>query len=123
MRLLSGRVGQEMNYTSLSVETGVDVKTIQSWLSILVSSFIVFLLPPFYENYNKTIVKRPKLYFYDTALAASLLGIRTTEHLQLHPLRGALFECLIVAELVKQKENYGTGHNFLLLERQNGTGN
>jgi len=112
MRLLSGRVGQEMNYTSLSVETGVDVKTIQSWLSILVSSFIVFLLPPFYKNYNKTIVKRPKLYFYDTALAASLLGIRTTEHLQLHPLRGALFECLIVAELVKQKENHGTGHNF-----------
>ena len=86
---------------------GVDVKTIQSWLSILVSSYIVFLLPPFHKNYNKTIVKRPKLYFYDTALASSLLGIHKTDHLQSHPLKGALFECLIVSEIVKQKNNLG----------------
>lgn len=112
MRLLSGRISQELNYTSLSVETGVDVKTIRSWISILASSFIVFLLPPFYKNYKKTIVKRPKLYFYDTALAASLLGIHTTDHLQLHPLRSALFECLVVSELVKQKQHYGTTDNF-----------
>ncbi len=112
MRLLSGRVSQELNYTSLSVETGVDVKTIQSWVGILVSSFIVYLLPPFYKNYNKTIVKRPKLYFYDTALAAFLLGIHTPEHLQLHPLRGALFECLMVSELMKQKENLGLQNKF-----------
>lgn len=107
MRLLAGRTGQEVNYTSLSVEVGVDVKTIQSWLSVLVSSYIVFLLPPFYKNYNKTIVKRPKLYFYDTALASSLLGIRKIEHLTLHPLKGSLFECLVVSELIKQKNNLG----------------
>ncbi len=107
MRLLAGRTGQELNYTSLSVEAGVDVKTIQSWLSILVSSYIVFLLPPFYKNFNKTIVKRPKLYFYDTAVACSLLGIRKIEHLTSHPLRGALFECLIFSELIKQKNNLG----------------
>jgi predicted AAA+ superfamily ATPase len=107
MRLLAGRTGQELNYTSLSVETGVDVKTIQSWLSILTSSYLVFLLPPFYKNYNKTITKRPKLYFFDTALPASLLGIRKTEHLAPHPLRGALFENLIVSEMMKQ--NYHTG--------------
>lgn len=107
MRLLAGRTGQELNYSSLSVEVGVDVKTIQSWLSILVSSYIVYLLPPFYKNYNKTIVKRPKLYFYDTAIACSLLGIRKPEHLQSHPLRGALFECLIVSEIVKQQNNTG----------------
>jgi uncharacterized protein len=107
MRLLAGRTSQELNYTSLSVETGVDVKTIQSWLGILVSSFIVFLLPPFYKNYNKTIVKRPKLYFYDTALPTSLLGIHKTEHLPTHPLRGALFESLVVAEMMKQKHNNG----------------
>lgn len=107
MRLLAGRTGQEVNYTSLSVEVGVDVKTIQSWLSVLVSSYIVFLLPPFYKNYNKTIVKRPKLYFYDTALASSLLGIRKIEHLTSHPLKGSLFECLIVSELIKQKNNLG----------------
>jgi hypothetical protein len=107
MRLIAGRTGQELNYTSLSVEVGVDVKTIQSWLSILVGSFIVFLLPPFHKNFNKTIVKRPKLYFYDTALACSLLGIHKIEHLQTHPLRGALFECLIVSEINKQKNNSG----------------
>lgn len=112
MRLLAGRTGQELNYTSLSVEVGVDVKTIQSWLSILVSSYIVFLLPPFHKNYNKTIVKRPKLYFYDTALASSLLGIQKVEHLQSHPLRGALFECLIVSEIIKQKNNLGNTESF-----------
>lgn len=112
LRLLAGRTGQELNYTSLSVEVGVDVKTIQSWLSILVSSYIVFLLPPFHKNYNKTIVKRPKLYFYDTALASSLLGIHKTEHLQSHPLKGALFECLIVSEIIKQKNNLGKSETF-----------
>jgi predicted AAA+ superfamily ATPase len=109
MRLLAGRTGQELNYTSLSVEVGVDVKTIQSWISILASSFIVYFLNPFYKNYNKTIVKRSKIYFYDTALASSLLGIHKIEHLQSHPLRGALFECLIVSEIIKQKNN--TGNN------------
>ena len=112
MHLLAGRTGQEVNYTSLSVETGVDVKTIQSWLSVLVSSYIVYLLPPFYKNYNKTIVKRPKLYFYDTALVSSLLGIRKIEHLTSHPLRGAIFECLVVSELIKQKNNYGSSYHF-----------
>ncbi|MFP4025178.1 MAG: ATP-binding protein [Thiohalospira sp.] len=112
MRLLAGRTGQEVNYTSLSVEVGVDVKTIQSWLSVLVSSYIVFLLPPFYKNYNKIIVKRPKLYFYDTALASSLLGIRKIEHLTSHPLKGSLFECLIVSELIKQKNNFGNNDSF-----------
>ena len=112
MRLLAGRTGQEINYTSLSVEVGVDVKTIQSWISILVSSYIVFLLPPFHKNYNKTIVKRPKLYFYDTALASSLLGIHKTDHLQMHPLRGALFECLVVSEIIKQKNNHGNSELF-----------
>lgn len=106
MRLLAGRSAQELNYTSLSVEVGVDVKTIQSWISILASSFIVYLLPPFHKNFNKTIVKRPKLYFYDTALASSLLGIYKNEHLQTHPLRGALFENFIIAEIIKQKLNY-----------------
>ncbi|MDK2977960.1 MAG: uncharacterized protein PWP52_674 [Bacteroidales bacterium] len=120
MRLLAGRTGQELNYTSLSVEVGVDVKTIQSWLSILVSSYIVYLLPPFYKNYNKTIVKRPKLYFYDTAIACSLLGIQKTEHLTSHPLRGALFECLIVSEIIKQQ--YNTGNNESLYYWRDKTG-
>ena len=107
MRLLAGRTGQELNYTSLSVEAGVDVKTIQSWIGILESSFIIFMLRPFYKNFNKTIVKRPKLYFYDSAIACSLLQIRTINHLINHPLRGALFECFMIAEVVKKQMNGG----------------
>lgn len=120
MRLLAGRTGQELNYTSISVEVGVDVKTIQSWLSILVSSYIVYLLPPFYKNYNKTIVKRPKLYFYDTAIACSLLGIHKIEHLQSHPLRGALFECLIITEIIKQKNNTGNKESLFFWRDKTG---
>ncbi|MCK4921805.1 MAG: ATP-binding protein [Bacteroidales bacterium] len=108
MRLLAGRTGQELNYTSLSVEAGVDVKTIQSWIGILESSYIIFLLKPFYKNYNKTIVKRPKLYFYDTGIACSLLGITQLSHLENHPLRGALFETMVLSEIVKMKFNTGS---------------
>ena len=112
MGLLAGRTGQEINYSSLSVETGVDVKTIQSWIGILESSFIIYLLKPFYKNYNKTIVKRPKLYFYDTAIACSLLRIYSLDHIINHPLRGALFECLIVSEMIKKRMNQGAEVNL-----------
>lgn len=112
MRLLAGRVGQELNLASLAVEVGADTKTIQAWVGVMESSFIIYLLKPHYRNFNKTIVKRPKLYFYDTGLACSLLGITSEAHLQLHPLRGSLFECLIVTELVKQRTNAGNPVNL-----------
>ena len=105
MRLLAGRTGQELNYTSLSVEVGVDVKTIQSWVGILESSYIIFLLKPYYKNFNKTVVKRPKLYFYDSAIVCSLLQIKKPEHIVTHPLRGALFECLVMSEVIKHQVN------------------
>ncbi len=108
MRLLAGRTGQELNYSSLSVEVGVDVKTIQSWIGILETSYIIYLLKPFHKNYNKTLVKRPKLYFYDTGLVCSLLGITQILHLKNHPLRGSLFETLVMTELIKMKENAGS---------------
>ena len=107
MSLLAGRSGQELNYSSLSVEAGVDIKTIQSWIGILESSYIVYLLKPHYKNFNKTIVKRPKLYFYDTSLACSLLRIYNVDQLQTHPLRGALFENMVVSEFMKQYANLG----------------
>jgi uncharacterized protein len=112
MRLLAGRTGQELNYSSLSIETGVDLKTIQSWIGILESSFIIYLLRPHYRNFNKIIVKRPKLYFYDTGLACALLGITTTGQIENHPLRGSLFECLIVTELIKQRTHRGKEVNL-----------
>jgi predicted AAA+ superfamily ATPase len=112
MRLLSGRTGQELNLSSLAVETGVDTKTIQSWIGVLESSFIIYLLKPHFRNFNKTIVKRPKLYFYDTGLACSLLGISSAAQLATHPLRGALFECMIVTELIKKRTNSGLPINL-----------
>jgi len=112
IRLLAGRTGQELNLTSLAVETGVDTKTIQSWIGILESSFIIYLLRPHYKNFNKTLVKRPKVYFYDTGLVCSLLGIITVGQLLQHPLRGSLFECLIVTELLKKRTNAGKQINL-----------
>jgi len=105
IKLLAGRTGQEFNASSLAVETGVDVKTIQSWVGILESSFIIYLLKPHYNNFKKTIVKRPKIYFYDTALVCSLLGIRTISHLETHPAKGAIFETMVVTEFVKNRTN------------------
>lgn len=105
IKLLAGRTGQELNNSALAVETGVDVKTIQSWIGILESSFIIYLLKPHHKNFNKTIVKRPKVYFYDSALVCYLLGIRNTSQLNTHPLRGAIFEGMVVTELIKKRTN------------------
>ncbi len=107
IKLLAGRNGQELNMSSLSVAVGVDMKTIQSWIGILESSSIIYLLRAYYKNYNKTIVKRPKLYFVDTALVCFLLGIKSVQHLATHPLKGALFEGLVVTELLKTRTNLG----------------
>lgn len=112
MRLLAGRTAQELNYTALAVETGVDVKTMQSWIGILESSFILHLLKPHYRNFNKVIVKRPKLYFYDVSIVCSLLGITELPQLTVHPLRGAIFETMVVAELVKSRTNKGLPVNL-----------
>ena len=112
MRLLAGRTGQELNLASLSVEAGVDTKTIQSWVGVLESSFIIYLLKPHFKNFNKTIVKRPKLYFYDTGLVCSLLGITLESLLTNHPLKGSLFECLVITELVKKRINAGLPVNL-----------
>ena len=104
MRLLAGRTGQELNYSALSVELGVDLKTIQSWVSVLEQSFVVFLLKPYHKNFNKTIVKRQKLFFYDTGVVCSLLGIASKEHLETHPLKGAIFETMVISEFVKTQQ-------------------
>jgi predicted AAA+ superfamily ATPase len=112
LKLLAGRSGQELNNSALAVETGVDVKTIQSWIGILESSFIIFLLKPHYKNFNKTIVKRPKVYFYDTALVCYLIGIQNVNQLHTHPLRGAIFEGMVVTELLKKRTNAGSAINL-----------
>lgn len=112
MRLLAGRNAQELNLSALAIETGVDTKTIQSWIGILESSFLIHLLKPHYNNFNKTIVKRPKIYFYDTGLVCSLLGITSEIQLSNHPLRGSIFESLIVSEFIKKRTNAGRTNNL-----------
>jgi predicted AAA+ superfamily ATPase len=91
--------------SSLAIEAGVDSKTISSWLSVLESSFVIHLLRPHHQNFSKRLVKMPKLYFYDTGLACSLLGISEPGQLTLHPLKGNLFENLVVSELIKGRFN------------------
>jgi len=107
LKLCAGRTGQLLNMASLANATGVDLKTIKSWVSVLEASYIVFLLRPHYRNYGKRVVKTPKLYFYDTGLACSLLGIKSTNQLNSHYLKGELFESLIIAELQKYQYNRG----------------
>lgn len=107
LRLCAGRVGQLLNTSSLGSEVGVSHNTIRSWLSVLEASFIVKLLQPWHANLKKRLVKSPKLYFYDVGLAAYLIGIQNADQLQAHPLRGALFENMMVAEAFKQQYNHG----------------
>ena len=112
MRLLAGRNSQELNSTALATETGVDVKTIQTWIGILESSYIIYLLKPHFKNFNKTIVKRPKIYFYDTSIVCNLLGIQSVHQLATHPLRGAIFESMVITEMTKNRTNAGIAVNL-----------
>jgi len=112
IRLCAGRIGQLLNMHSLAIEIGVDTKTIGSWISVLESSFVLFRLQPFHKNFNKRIVKMPKLYFYDTGLACALLGLQSANQLDLHPFKGALFENMVVLEFVKNRLNQAKSNNL-----------
>ncbi len=101
IRLCAGRIGSECNASALSVEVGVSVPTIQSWLSILEASYIIYRLHPYHANIGKRLTKTPKLYFHDTGLAAWLMGIRSEEQLSVHPLRGNLFENMVINDFQK----------------------
>lgn len=120
MKLCAARVSQELNLSSLSVEAGVDVKTIQSWIGVLETSFIIYLHRPHFKNYNKRIIKRPKLYFYDTGLVCALLGIKKQLHLDDHPLYGHFFENLVVIEMLKQRYNNGEVNNLYYWRENSG---
>ncbi|GAB6012822.1 ATP-binding protein [Viscerimonas tarda] len=112
VRLTAGRIGTECNSSALSNEVGAVANTITHWFSVLAASYIVYLLPPYYENIGKRLVKSPKVYFYDTGLACYLLGIETKEQLSVHPLRGALFENMVINEAMKERFNIGKEANL-----------
>lgn len=99
--LVAGRTGQLLNYSALANACGIAVDTAKRWISVLKTSFLVFLVQPHHRNLNKRVIKSPKLYFGDTGLACHLLGVRSAEQAETHPLRGALFENLIIAEVAK----------------------
>ena len=111
LRLCAGRVGQLVNLSSLADDVGISHNTVKSWLSLLETSFIVFLLQPHHKNFNKRLVKMPKLYFGDSGLLCSLLGIENERQLSSHYLRGHIFESAIIAELIKYRYNRGQRGN------------
>jgi len=120
VKLCAGRTGQLLNLSSLATECGITHNTAKAWISVLEASYLIFLLRPHSENFNKRLVKMPKLYFYDAGLASWLLGIRTTEQMITHPLRGSIFETFIISELVKSKLNKGEKPAFSFWRDSNG---
>ena len=119
--LCAGRIGQPLNLTSLANDTGISVNTAKSWISLLESSFIIFLLQPYYKNFNKRLTKSPKLYFYDTGVAASLLKIAGSEQLFTHYMYGSLFENLVVSEIIKTCQHLGKQYSIYYWRESNGT--
>jgi predicted AAA+ superfamily ATPase len=105
LRLCAGRSGQILNASSLAADAGINHNTARSWLSLLEASFIITTLQPHFANFNKRLVKAPKLYFWDVGLACHLLGIEHAGQIASHPLVGALFETFVVTELMKQRLN------------------
>ncbi|MCB9282739.1 MAG: ATP-binding protein [Lewinellaceae bacterium] len=112
LSLCAGRVGQTLNLSNFSIELGVDQKTVQAWMGVLQASYVIHLLPPYFKNFNKRIVKTPKLYFCDTGLACYLLRISKPDELVQHPFRGALFENLIISDFLKNRLNQGQRSNL-----------
>ena len=113
LTLVATRVGTEFIASSIGTELGVDHKTVQSWMSILETSYTAFLLHPFYRNIGKRLTKTPKVYFYDVGLVCYLLGIETAQQLAHHPLRGAIFENMVVCDMLKERYNKGLDKNIM----------
>ena len=112
LKLCAGRVAQLLNVASLASECGISIPTANAWLSILETSYTIFLLKPYYKNFNKRLIKSPKLYFCDTGLAASLLGLEEPRQMETHYLRGELFENMVINEFVKQAYMQGREPNL-----------
>jgi hypothetical protein len=120
LKLCSGRIGQLLNLTSLANDCGISHVTARQWISVLETSYIIYLLPPHYQNFNKRLIKMPKVYFYDTGIACSLLGIEDKKQLENHYLRGGLFENLVIMELLKFRLNSGLPSNLYFWRDKSG---
>ena len=120
MKLCAARIGSLFNASEVAMELGVDSKTVSHWLSVLQASYLVTLLPPYYENITKRVVKTPKLYFNDPGLACYLLDIESPKQLALDKMRGAIFENLVVMECIKHRFNQGKEGNVFFYRDSNG---
>ncbi len=112
MRIVAARTGQVVKYNQLALEAGISQPTAKKWLSLLITSGIVYLLEPFYENLTKRLTKMPKLYFYDTGLCAFLCGWSSTKVLEQGAMNGAFFENMVVTEILKNYLNNGKKPSF-----------
>ncbi len=120
LKLCAGRTGQLLNLSSLANDAGITHNTAKAWISVLEASYIVHLLPPHHQNFNKRLVKTPKLYFLDTGLATWLLGIQNMDQLATHVQRGALFETWVISELLKARYNAGEASNLYFWRDRSG---
>lgn len=120
LKLCAGRVGQLLNLQSLGNDIGVSHSTVRSWLTLLEASYIVFLLQPWHANVSKRLIKSPKLYFHDVGLAAFLLGLENETQVERDPLRGNLFENMVVVEALKYRFNRGKRSNLFFYRESNG---
>ena len=111
MRLCAARIGQLLDLTSLSKDAGISLPTVKAWLSLLEASYIIFLLQPHHANFNKRLVKMPKIYFYDTGLACNLLRLTSADDVYNHYLRSGLFESMILSDLLKKRYHHGLPPN------------
>ena len=112
LQMCAARTGQLLNLSSLGNDCGVSHNTAKAWLSVLEASYVLFLLQPHHQNFNKRLIKSPKLYFYDTGLVCTLLNLQNADQLKSHPIRGALFETWVVGELMKSRFNRGLPANI-----------
>lgn len=120
LKVCAGRAGQLLNHSAVANEIGVSHKTVHRWLSVLEASYIVFFLQPYHRNFNKRILKSPKIYFHDTGLLCSLLAIKNPADLQQHYLQGSIFENFIISELIKAKHNQVLNADFYFWRESNG---
>lgn len=118
--LCAGRTGQLVNLSAIGDELGLNHKTIKAWLSVLEASYIIKLVYPYHKRIARRVVKTPKLYFLDTGIVSYLLGIQTPEQIITHPQRGALFETMVVSEVLKQRWNKGLDDNLYFYRDQKG---
>ena len=112
VRMCAARTGQVLNLSGLANDCGITHNTAKAWLSVLEASYIIFLLKPHHRNFGKRLIKSPKLYFYDTGLAAWLLGINDAKQMSIHAMQGALFENLMISELLKGRFNKALASNL-----------